>query len=61
MEPFLAMFSGLHDEKVKVVKVIDFNWFPNMAPTTYSEKNIQFVEHVIGSKRVDFSPLLPFP
>lgn len=61
MNPYISMFENNHAENVKVVKVFDPNWFPNMAPKNYSEKIILNTSKILKLKRKDFSELLPFP
>lgn len=61
MSPYIAMFENNHAENVKVVKVFDPKWFPNMAPRNFSQEIILNVENILKLKRKDFSELLPFP
>ncbi|WP_278403303.1 YcaO-like family protein [Brochothrix thermosphacta] len=61
MSPYITVLENNHAENVKVVKVFDPNWFPHMAPKHYSVDTINYVERVLGLKRVNFSELLPFP
>lgn len=61
MYPYITMFENNHAKNVKVVKVFDPKWFPNMAPRNFSKEIILNVENILKLKRKNFSELLPFP
>ncbi|EGO2662735.1 YcaO-like family protein [Enterococcus faecalis] len=61
MSPYITMLENNHAKNVKVVKVFDPKWFPNMAPRNFSKEIILNVENILKLKRKNFSELLPFP
>lgn len=46
MEPYVVMFEGRENTGIKVVKILDFQWFPHMRPQLYEKGLIER----IGSK-----------
>lgn len=48
MEPYVVMFEGRENKGIKVVKIIDFNWFPHMRPGCYEEGLIDSIGKKMG-------------
>ena len=58
MEPKLIF---LDNDSLKVVKVVDFNWFPSLLPRMASSENIAFIESKTG-RNIDIKcNFIPFP
>lgn len=60
MEPYIAMFNGPERLGIKVVKILDFNWFPHMRPELYSEELCFNMEKKIGKKMRKEAKWIPF-
>ena len=60
MEPYVCFLPSKRGG-IKVVKIVDFNWFPHMFPKYYSEEIYNFVESAMNhslDRKVEF---IPFP
>lgn len=58
MEPKLIFIDN---DFFKVVKVLDFNWFPSLLPRMVSSKNISFIESKTGRNIDRKCNFIPFP
>ena len=58
MEPKLIF---LDNDSLKVVKVVDFNWFPSLLPRMASSENIAFIESKTGRNIDRKCNFIPFP
>ena len=62
MNPSISVFKPKHSiPNLKVVKIFDDNWFPNINPSTYANKNYDFVEEIIQKKFDRTISYIPFP
>ena len=62
IHPYIAHIScPRKNVNINIVKIFDLNWFPNMNPRTYSEKNYSFVENITGSRLDRNCNFIPFP
>lgn len=62
MEPYVFFFSNQRNlPNLKILKVFDYNWFPNLLPLTYSEELYSKVEKLTGRKLIRKCKYIPFP
>lgn len=59
MNPHVAVLKSRENTNIKVVKVFDPKWFPNMNPQTYSYEQIGYVEKIFN-KTIRNLQFLPF-
>lgn len=61
MEPYIVMIPSFRDiPNLKIGKVFDFNWFPNMSPSTYNKDHYDFVSGVLNTELDRNTTMLPF-
>lgn len=46
---------------LKVIKIIDFNWFPHMRPEIYSKSIYEYIENKTGKVLLKNEKIIPFP
>lgn len=59
MNPLVVFHKRINNQNIKIMHIIDLNWFPSLSPLNYSEDNYSFVEKVMKSKldrRCNFIP-----
>lgn len=62
MNPYLAFFKNKRNlSNLKITKVIDTNWFPNMNPKLFDIKTIKYIENITSSKLDTRCEYIPFP
>ncbi|EMF0403740.1 hypothetical protein JMQ83_002623, partial [Enterococcus faecium] len=62
MDPVISVFPSYQPiPHLKVVKVVDENWFPHMNPILYNEKVYTFIQSVFGKKLDKSIDYIPFP
>jgi hypothetical protein len=62
MDPLIVFIKPFRDIKnLKIAKVLDLNWFPNLMPRFYDDKVYDFVERVTNVKLDRACNTLPFP
>lgn len=62
MDPLIFFLKPIRDiNTLKVIKVLDLNWFPNMFPKTYDEILYDYVENVTNIKLDRKCSFIPFP
>lgn len=61
IDPYVVFFANQRNmSHLKVIKIIDYNWFPHMFPRLYTKENYEFVEKVMGVKLDRNCNLIPF-
>lgn len=53
--------TNTREKATKIVKIIDFGWFPNLAPGSYSEAIYQNIEEITKHKLDRNCNFIPFP
>lgn len=62
IKPIVIFLKPLRDiDTLKIIKVLDLNWFPNLCPRTYEERIYNFIEDVTGKKLDRRCNFIPFP
>lgn len=62
MEPYAFFFPNQRNlSNLKILKIYDFNWFPNLLPLTYSEELYIKIENLVGRKLIRGCKYIPFP
>ena len=62
VDPLIFFLKPIRDiNTLKVIKVLDLNWFPNMFPKTYDEILYDYVENVTNIKLDRKCSFIPFP
>lgn len=62
MEPYAFFFPNQRNlSNLKVLKIYDYNWFPNLLPLTYSEELYSRIEKLTGRKLIRGCKYIPFP
>lgn len=62
MEPLIFFIKPIRDiESLKIIKVLDLNWFPNMFPKTYDKAVYDYVENATNVKLDRECNFIPFP
>lgn len=62
MEPLIFFIKPIRDiESLKIIKVLDLNWFPNMFPKTYDKAVYDYVENATNVKLDRECSFIPFP
>lgn len=62
MEPFAFFFPNQRNiGHLKIIKIIDENWFPNIYPKSFLEKTLLNVEALTGRKLDRSFEYIPFP
>lgn len=61
INPYIALFLNQRNmAHLKIIKIIDFNWFPHMFPKLYTNKIYEFVEQVTETTLDRECKILPF-
>ncbi len=62
MDPVISLFHSYQPiPHLKVVKVVDENWFPHMNPILYNESVYAFVQSICGKELDKSIEYIPFP
>lgn len=56
-----VLFFLKNKKSFKVVKIVDFNWFPSLLPKSISEEKIKNIEKITGVKIDRKCNFIPFP
>lgn len=62
MDPLIFFLKPIRDiDILKIIKVLDLNWFPNMFPKTYDKAVYDYVENATNVKLDRECSFIPFP
>ncbi|MBQ7612776.1 MAG: YcaO-like family protein [Spirochaetaceae bacterium] len=63
MNPYVMFLptQETNDNNIKVCKVFDLNWFPNLLPKTYHTRIYDYIESATGLKLDRACTYIPFP
>lgn len=62
MSPHIVFLPSKRDiENLKIVRIIDFNWFPHMNPSHYNREIYDYVQNITKIKLDENVKYIPFP